>query len=161
MVFEGILANKCMLNFNNGNNRRRCEICSELTIKTPSGVSIIDFEPINVWWYSHDTKIKADQILIIETYYRLNVYYHLSSRRGKSGTWKQFVFVIAVNTFYTMLKITSKLTFLHFSSGYNCLSENWNCPRIDQYPLKSLIEKDYSEIWERSNNWILWRQLSH
>ena len=108
--------------------------------------SFCEFEPINIWWYSHDTKIKADQILIIETYYKLNVYYHLSSRRGKSGTWKQFVFVIAVNTFYTMLKITSKLTFLHFSSRRNCLPENWNCPRIDQYLSKSLIENIRDEL---------------
>ena len=39
------------------NTRKRCEICSELTIKTPerrnwrlSGVFIVDFEQVNVSW---------------------------------------------------------------------------------------------------------------
>ena len=43
---------------NNRNNRKRCEICSELTIKTPErrhcpflSVSIVDFEQVNVSGY--------------------------------------------------------------------------------------------------------------
>ena len=36
-----------MLKVNNRNTRTRCEICSKLTIKTPDGVFIVDFEHIS------------------------------------------------------------------------------------------------------------------
>ena len=36
-----------MFKFNNRNTRTRCEICSKLTIKTPDGVFIINFEHIS------------------------------------------------------------------------------------------------------------------
>ena len=47
-------ANIYLLKFNNRNTRKRCEICSKLTIKTPewrqrrrSGILISNFEPIS------------------------------------------------------------------------------------------------------------------
>ena len=43
------LANIYLFKVNNKNTRKRCEICSMLTIKTPfSSVSIIDLEQVNV-----------------------------------------------------------------------------------------------------------------
>ena len=49
-----------MLKINNTNIRKRCEICSKLTIKTPKrrpffSVSIVGFEQVNVCW---DIRIK-------------------------------------------------------------------------------------------------------
>ena len=50
---------KYLLKVNNRNNRKRCEIYTKLTIKTPerqtyfaplSSVSIVDFEQVNVCW---------------------------------------------------------------------------------------------------------------
>ena len=46
------LAGNCMFKVNNRNTRRRCEICSKLTIKTPyftprSSVFIVNFEQVN------------------------------------------------------------------------------------------------------------------
>ena len=45
-------ANIYLLEVNNGNTRKRCEICSKLTIKTPklSSISIVYFEQVNVIW---------------------------------------------------------------------------------------------------------------
>ena len=50
-------ASNFLFKFNNSNTRKRCEICSKLTIKTPkwrqcpfSCVSIVDFEQVNVTW---------------------------------------------------------------------------------------------------------------
>ena len=43
------VANIYLLKINNKNTRKRCETCSNLTIKTPfSNVSIVDFEHVNV-----------------------------------------------------------------------------------------------------------------
>ena len=44
------LANIYLFNVNNRNTRKRYEICSKLTTKTPfsSSVSIVDFEQVNV-----------------------------------------------------------------------------------------------------------------
>ena len=43
------VANIYLLKMKNKNTRKRCEICSDLTIKTPfSNVSIVDFEHVNV-----------------------------------------------------------------------------------------------------------------
>ena len=47
-----------MFKVNNRNTKRRCEICSKLTIKTPerryftacSSVSIVNVEPVNAHW---------------------------------------------------------------------------------------------------------------
>ena len=40
-----------MFKVNNRNTRKRCEICSKLTIKTPfSSVSIVNFEQVNADW---------------------------------------------------------------------------------------------------------------
>ena len=51
------LANIYFFKFNNRNTRKRCEVCSKLTIKTPEGpfssVSIADFEQVNVSWVSN------------------------------------------------------------------------------------------------------------
>ena len=55
---QGIPANICLFEVINRNTRKRCEICSKLTIKTPertyftpfSSVSIIDLEQVNVRW---------------------------------------------------------------------------------------------------------------
>ena len=50
------LANIYLFKVNNRNTRKRCEICSKLTIKTYfpsfSSVSIVDFEQVNVGWES-------------------------------------------------------------------------------------------------------------
>ena len=45
-------ANIYLLEVNNRNTRKRCEICSKLTIKTPklSSISIVYFEQVNVIW---------------------------------------------------------------------------------------------------------------
>ena len=56
-------ANIYLFKVNNTNTRKRCKICSKLTIKTPerrhgtyftlfSNVSIDDFEQVNVCWTS-------------------------------------------------------------------------------------------------------------
>ena len=43
-----------MFKVNNRNTRRRCGICSKLTIKKPerrvSSVTVADFEQVNVYW---------------------------------------------------------------------------------------------------------------
>ena len=44
-------ANIDIFKANNRNSRKRCEVCSKLTIKTPfSIVSIVEFEQFNVSW---------------------------------------------------------------------------------------------------------------
>ena len=49
-------ANICLFKLNNKNPRKRCEICSKLTIKTSErcqrrqSVSLVDFEQVNVSW---------------------------------------------------------------------------------------------------------------
>ena len=41
----------------NRNTKKKCEICSKLTMKTSSSISIIDFEQVNVSWIpSHLSK---------------------------------------------------------------------------------------------------------
>ena len=51
-------ANIYLFKVNNRNTRKRCEICSKLTIKTPvrrfSSASIFDFEHVNVSWAMTD-----------------------------------------------------------------------------------------------------------
>ena len=45
-----------MFKVNNRNTRTRCEICSELTIKTPTAfysVSIVNFEQVNTGWFAY------------------------------------------------------------------------------------------------------------
>ena len=45
-----------MFKVNNRNARTRCEICSELTIKTPTAfysVSIVNFEQVNTGWFAY------------------------------------------------------------------------------------------------------------
>ena len=50
---------------------------------------------------------------------------------------------------------------------HSFLHSNWFQPRssweqvVGKRDLSRRILKDYSERWEGSNNWILWRQLSH
>ena len=39
-----------LLTVNNRNTRTRFEICSKLTIKTRSGVFIVNFEQVNTGW---------------------------------------------------------------------------------------------------------------
>ena len=55
---ESIPAGNCMLKVNNKNTRTKCEICSNLTIKTPkrrhwrrSKVFIVNFEDIPTLFY--------------------------------------------------------------------------------------------------------------
>ena len=43
-------AGNYMLKVNNKNTRARCEMFSKLTIKTCSGVSIVNFEQVNAGW---------------------------------------------------------------------------------------------------------------
>ena len=55
---EEFPANIYLFNVNKRNTRKKCEICSKLTIKTErrqyeslvSSVSIVDFEQVNVCW---------------------------------------------------------------------------------------------------------------
>ena len=47
----GIPANIYLFKVTNRNTRKRCEICSKLTIKKPERrVSIVDFEQVNIYW---------------------------------------------------------------------------------------------------------------
>ena len=51
LLMEHVPANISLVKVNNKNTRKRCEICSKLTIKTPepfSRVFIVDFEQANV-----------------------------------------------------------------------------------------------------------------
>ena len=60
-------ANIYLLKVNNGNTKKRCEICSKLTIKTLtpfSNVSIIDFEQVNVSW---DTLFQHILLVVVIT----------------------------------------------------------------------------------------------
>ena len=45
-------AGNCMFKVNNRNTRKRCEICSNLTLKTPErfGSFIVNFEQVNAGW---------------------------------------------------------------------------------------------------------------
>ena len=57
VVIKGTMspANIYLFKVNNRNTKRRCEICSKLTIKTPErlhffSVSVADFGQVNVGW---------------------------------------------------------------------------------------------------------------
>ena len=45
-------ANIYLFKVNNRNTRKRCKICSKLTIKT--SISIVEFEQINVNWVTNN-----------------------------------------------------------------------------------------------------------
>ena len=54
-----------MFKVNNRNTRKRCEICSKLTVKTPEqrywhlfSVSIVDFKQVNLSWVESFYNIK-------------------------------------------------------------------------------------------------------
>ena len=58
------LGGNCMFQVNNRNTRTKCEICSELTIKTPgvipcSNVSIVNFEQVNADWVKSIAKTSS------------------------------------------------------------------------------------------------------
>ena len=59
----GVVSNQniYLFKFNNKNTRKRCEICSKLTIKTPvyhtsCSVFIVNFEQVNVYWELTDER---------------------------------------------------------------------------------------------------------
>ena len=55
-MFKGNPANIYLLKVSSRNTRKRCELCSKLTIKTPEPRqfrSIDDFEQVNVSWVSN------------------------------------------------------------------------------------------------------------
>ena len=64
-----IPANKYMLKVHNKNTRKRCEICSKFTIKTPerlhwlrSGVFIVNFERISI--FSSVPIVNFEQVIV-------------------------------------------------------------------------------------------------
>ena len=74
--FEKILpaANIYLLKVNNKNTRKRCEICSKLTIKTPerrhwcrSGAFILDFEQVIVSWAVHRWMLEISNLRCTNT----------------------------------------------------------------------------------------------
>ena len=57
IMFKGNPANIYLLKVSSRNTRKRCELCSKLTIKTPEPRqlrSIDDFEQLNVSWERED-----------------------------------------------------------------------------------------------------------
>ena len=46
-TIDSVPTGNYMFNVNNRNTRTRCEICSNLTVKTPDGVFIVNFEHIS------------------------------------------------------------------------------------------------------------------
>ena len=60
-MVASIPSNIYLFKVNNGNTRKKCEICSKLTTKAPerrhSSVSIVELEQVNVSWFKNLPKI--------------------------------------------------------------------------------------------------------
>ena len=100
-----------MFKVKNRSNRKSCEICSKLTIKTPfTSVSVVESEKVNVAWVSwKDLSMfyRSRRLLMI---YKIGVLKNFAKFTGRHLCWSHFLIklVIPINCSDKFQKIQRK-----------------------------------------------------